>query len=228
MDIKQLMSKQVRVGGFQTGKPVKTSINLLKKESNPRRVVFQLSLFSLFLVCLGIATKILVIDQLDVLSKQESAYQKQQNLLETLRKNNNVYNDVNAQYVHYGDGELTQEESARQDRAAIMETIDRYVNVSSGIQSITIQENTATLDIDRTTLSEVASVVSALDSSEIVSHVSPSTATNEETDGTVKATIVITFTSPAAETPAEEEDSGSLAGQMGNRKIQTETEGMYN
>jgi hypothetical protein len=224
--LKKLSSIEIHRPG--SGYPKKNAINLLRQEKDPSRSVFELIVFGLFLVVLAIATKFLVIDQIQKVNTAESAYNRAQDTLEQLRDANNVYNDVNSQYVHYGDGDLTSEESARQDRAKMMEVIDQYVVVDSGIQSISIEDNTATLIIDRTTLSEVAGVVSSLRQSDIVSYVSPSTATNEENDGTVTAQIVVTFESPVSTDNTEEKSSESLSDQMADRKLQTETEGMEN
>ncbi len=224
------LKKRVSIGirGPRSNDPKKNAINLMPQEKDPARTVFELVVFGLFIAVLAVATKFLVIDQIQKVNSAEAAYNREQNTLKQLQDENNVYNDVNSQYVHYGDGDLTSEESARQDRAKMMEVIDQYVVVGSGIQSISIEDNTATLIIDRTTLSEVAGVVSALRQSDIVSYVSPSTATNEENDGTVTAQIVVTFKSPSGTDKTEEENEQSLSDQLAERKLQTETEGMGN
>ena len=219
------LKKRVSIGirGPRSNDPKKNAINLMPQEKDPTRTVFELVVFGLFIAVLAVATKFLVIDQIQKVNSAEAAYNREQNTLKQLQDENNVYNDV-----HYGDGDLTSEESARQDRAKMMEVIDQYVVVGSGIQSISIEDNTATLIIDRTTLSEVAGVVSALRQSDIVSYVSPSTATNEENDGTVTAQIVVTFKSPSGTDKTEEENEQSLSDQLAERKLQTETEGMGN
>ena len=225
-DLKKRLS--AGICALKSNDPKKNAINLLQQEKDPARTVFELVVFGLFLVVLAVATKFLVIDQIQKVNVAESAYNREEDTLKQLRDANNVYNDVNSKYVHYGDGDLTDEESARQDRAEIMKVIDQYVVVNSGIQSISIEDNTATLMIDRTTLSEVAGVVAALRQSDIVSYVSPSTATNEENDGTVTAQIGVTFKSPSGKDETTEEEKQSLSDQMAERKLQTETEGMGN
>lgn len=228
----QKMSKS---GGSARGKgkyPTKTSINLIYHENNRRRIAFDLAVFGIFLVALGIFTKFMVLDKLSAINTAQSEYNTKQEQLQELVSANSVYDDVTGQYSHYGTGYMNSDELAMQDRAKMMQVIDQDVQVDSGIKSISISGNTATLTIEKTTLSEVSDVVQALQKSDIVQYVSPSTASTGDgstNTGIVTAEISITFTSPAGTTSdSSGEEEPSLTDQLAAKKQEAESEGTEN
>ncbi|MGN8738491.1 hypothetical protein [Bilifractor sp. HCP3S3_D3] len=247
MSLKDLLSMEIGPGASGSGKkpqksstgargkgkyPTKTSINLVFHENNGKRIAFDLVVFGIFLVALGIFTKFMVLDKLNEINTAQAEYGAKQEQLKELVSSNSVYDDVSGQYSHYGTGYMNSDELAMQDRAKMMQVIDQDVQVDSGIKSISITGNTATLTIERTTLSEVSDVVQALQSSDIVQYVSPSTAStgDDSTDtGVVTAEITITFTSPTGAVSSSSGDGEpSLTDQLAAKKQEAESEGMEN
>lgn len=227
MDLKKLASKKITTpqGKF----PTKTTINLAYKEQDRNQQIVRAVTWVIIAAALIVAVKFLVFNQLQKVNTAENEYNAAVEQLTALQKSNSKYSSVNAEYVHYGAGDLNDDELHRQDREAMMKVIDKYVNVDSGIQSIEITDNTAKLTIERTTLREVSDVVSGLQKSEIVQSVSPSTASNEDYDGAVTAEITVTFVDPAGDTSStESSDDESLTDKLGDRKIQSESEGTTN
>ena len=124
----------------------------------------------------------------------------------------------------------------------MMDVIDQKVKVDSGIQSIVISGNTATLTIEKTTLAEVSDVVAALEESDIVQYVAPSTAERQAdadesvvsssgevtvpAQNYVTAQIVVTFTSPYDNTSVSSSSEETLSDQLADKKTETEQEGM--
>lgn len=230
-----------KIGG--PGYPTKTSINLLYKEKNTGHQVFVLCVFGIFLVFLAVFTKFLVIDQLARVNAAEADYQGLENQLSQMQQSNAQYDEVKAEYSHYGSGYLTSEEAARQDRAAMLDVIDSKVMNESGIRSIAISENTATVTIDGITMDRVADIVASLEDSDIVSYVNVSTAktgdgtstavqsdgsvaqTQTTGDGTVTADIAVTFQSPSGTTTDTSQDQQSLTDQLAEQKAAAESTG---
>ncbi len=204
---------QIQIGGGGSRKyPVKTKINLIEKENRLKQNVIAIVVFACFMCALAVFTKFMVVDKINEVSQAEQRYNTAQEALDTLKAQNENYDRVAEEYSHYGNSMLNDDELSLQDRAKMMDVIDQKVKVDSGIQSIVISGNTATLTIEKTTLAEVSDVVAALEESDIVQYVAPSTAERQaDADETVvsssgevltpvqnyvTAQIVVTFTSP--------------------------------
>lgn len=234
---------QIQIGGGANRKyPTKTKINLIEKENRLKQNVVALVIFACFMCLLAVFTKFMVIDKLNEVSRAEQQYNTELTALQTLQAQNENYDRVAQEYSHYGNSMLNDDELSLQDRAKMMDVIDQKVKVDSGIQSIVISGNTATLTIEKTTLAEVSDVVAALEESDIVQYVAPSTAErqvdsgesvisssgeeNVESQNYVTAQIVVTFTTPYDSTVSSSSDEESLSDQLADRKTETEQEGM--
>jgi len=249
LGLKEVLSMEVRPGASRKNKemqkkggkapnkgryPEKTYINLVYHENNRRQIIFDLVAFGIFVIALGIFTKFMVLDKLAAINTAQETYNEKKAQLDELVSSNSVYDDVTGKYTHYGTGYMNSDELAMQDRAKMMQVIDQDVQVDSGIKSISISGNTATLTIERTTLSEISDVVQALQSSDIVQYVSPSTAStgdgsSDTNNGVVTAEIAITFTSPAGTTSSSSgSDDTSLTDQLAQNKAAVESEGTDN
>lgn len=174
--------------------PDKTSINLLMQDKSVRDPKFQILLFVLFALILGVFVKFMVIDKLAEAYEAERAYTQMQTQIEQLRASNEKYDQVREEYSHYGNGYLNDEERAEQDRLAMMRVIKSTVISKSGIQSVEISGNVATLTIDNIRLRTVSDIVASLEKDDLVSFVTVSTAgTNTDSNAMVTATVIINF-----------------------------------
>lgn len=234
---------QIQIGGGGSRKyPVKTKINLIEKENRLKQNVIAIVVFACFMCALAVFTKFMVVDKINEVSQAEQRYNTAQEVLDTLKAQNENYDRVAEEYSHYGNSMLNDDELSLQDRAKMMDVIDQKVKVDSGIQSIVISGNTATLTIEKTTLAEVSDVVAALEESDIVQYVAPSTAERQaDADETVvsssgevltpvqnyvTAQIVVTFTSPYDNSSVSSSSEETLSDQLADRKTETEQEGM--
>lgn len=234
---------QIQIGGGGSRKyPVKTKINLIEKENRLKQNVIAIVVFACFMCVLAVFTKFMVVDKINEVSQAEQRYNTAQEALDTLKAQNENYDRVAEEYSHYGNSMLNDDELSLQDRAKMMDVIDQKVKVDSGIQSIVISGNTATLTIEKTTLAEVSDVVAALEESDIVQYVAPSTAERQaDADETVvsssgevltpvqnyvTAQIVVTFTSPYDHSSVSSSSEETLSDQLADRKTETEQEGM--
>lgn len=159
--------------------PTKTSINLVYKEKETGKNMMALVLFGVFLVLLAIFTKFMVIDQLAAVNAAEGLYRTRENQLNTLRQSNSVYDQVEAEYSHFGIGYLSQAELDRHDRVNMLDVIDDKVGISKGIRTIQISENTAVLSFLTLELKDMSTIVSRLEESEYVSYVTVSKSATE-------------------------------------------------
>lgn len=234
---------QIQIGGGGKRKyPAKTKINLIEKENRLKQNVIAIVVFACFMCVLAVFTKFMVVDKINEVSQAEQRYNTAQEALDTLKAQNENYDRVAEEYSHYGNSMLNDDELSLQDRAKMMDVIDQKVKVDSGIQSIVISGNTATLTIEKTTLAEVSDVVAALEESDIVQYVAPSTAERQaDADETVvsssgevltpvqnyvTAQIVVTFTSPYDHSSVSSSSEETLSDQLADRKTETEQEGM--
>lgn len=156
--------------------PTKTSINLVYKEKNTGKNLAALGLFALFLVALAVFTKFMVLDQLAAVTAAENLYNTRQSQLAALEKSNLVYDQVEAEYSHFGIGYLSDEELNRHDRENMLKVIDQKVGISQGIRSIQIAENTVTISFLTLELKDMSTIISRLEESEFVSYVTVSRA----------------------------------------------------
>lgn len=160
--------------------PTKTSINLVYKEKKTGKNLTALALFGVFLVLLAIFTKFMVLDQIAAVNAAENLLDTRQRQLSTLQRSNSIYDQVEAEYSHFGIGYLSQAERDRHDRVNMLDVIDEKVGISKGIRTIQISENTAVLSFLTLELKDMSTIVSRLEESEYVSYVTVSKATTED------------------------------------------------
>jgi len=197
--------------------PTKTSINLAYKEKKTGKNLTALALFGVFLVLLAVFTKFMVLDQIAAVNAAENLLDTRQRQLSTLQRSNSVYDQVEAEYSHFGIGYLSQDERDRHDRVNMMDVIDDKVGISKGIRTIQISENTAVLSFLTLELKDMSTIISRLEESEYVSYVTASRATttdyvityvnefgeritdvDDETREAVTNYITVVFKTPAA------------------------------
>jgi len=202
--------------------PSKTTINLLPEDRTKKKNTTAVVVFLLFMVGLALFTKFLVIDKINELNDAKREYLDLQAEVEALKEYNADYDEVLDEYNHHGVAYLSNEEIVIQSREKVLDLIDSEINASNGIAEITVKDNVADITMESVTLSDVATVVGALEESEIVQYVLVDTADSNVTDSgdKVDAEIQVTFVDAVeitdntaeleaeAEALAEEEDEG--------------------
>lgn len=194
--------------------PEKTSINLAQLNEDPGKKKRTWALFGVYVVGLLVFVHFGVFNQIRKINELEAAYHTAENQLSALQESNSDYDEVRAQYSHYGNGYLNDEEAVLQDRMDILDVVEKDVENTGALVGLSVSGNTAQLQIDSQKLANVSEIVSKLESEDIVSYVTVSTsATNnanyssESTDSsrTVLTTLTVTFKDAVSEEEGESE-----------------------
>ncbi len=196
--------------------PQASAINLFIVEKHTKQNLIAIGLFMVYLVLLGLFTKYMIIDQLAVIDRMERAYQDRQQTLEDIKNENSIYEEVRAEYSHYGNGYLNDEERALEDRMEILKVIEEQLLSKDALQNIAITDNVATLTINSEKLANVSQIVASLEDYPIVEYVTVSnSATNERYIGQEEKTsgVVTTMTIFFRDANAEEETQTTGEGQ---------------
>ena len=117
-DLKMLAGMQI--GGSRY--PEKRRINLYQRRIKKSTVVLELAAFALFgFVRVGV---LLPMQQAD---HAEMVYQNMASQLETMRAANGIFNDVSAEYAHYGSSFMSDEEKNTPDRLVMINTLETKI-----------------------------------------------------------------------------------------------------
>lgn len=190
MNIKNLANIKI---GKKEKYPEKTSVNLLFKEKEYTDPKYQIIIFVIFLIILGVFVKFMVIDLITDAAKAQSDYSNMQTNISQLQEHNKDYAKIRKEYSKYGNGYLNDDEKSEVDRATIMSVIND--NISTDITSIDISGNVAKVTVDGVSLKTVSSIVSDIEDSSSVSYVNVSTAGSGTSGNAVTATLSVTFKS---------------------------------
>ncbi|MDD6282231.1 MAG: hypothetical protein PUA70_02265 [Oribacterium sp.] len=195
--LRQLIHRKLGKGGAY---PSKRTINLLENEHKTGETIFTLSLFLIFLVFLFGFSRLFVADQLQRADEAENRYQQVEQSLNKIKEANQVYDDVESRYSHYGKGYLNDQERAEADRLTMLDVIEEKVHPSGGIRSITITDNTAELSVEISQADRMPEIIADLESSPYVNYATATTeGTVDQNDGAlsyVETDITIIFRSP--------------------------------
>lgn len=176
--------------------PEKRSLNLCHLNENPHKTAKTWGLFAVYLVCLALFANFAVMKPLQKINQLEASYNQQQQTLSTMQNANADYEQVRAEYSHYGNGYLNDQEAVLEDRLDMIDVIESQLLNQGALAGVNITGNTAELTIDSEKLGNVSGIVAQLEQSDIVSYVTVSTSTNdgaEDTSGTVLSTMTIVF-----------------------------------
>lgn len=176
--------------------PEKRSLNLCRLNENPHKTAKTWGLFAVYLVCLALFANFAVMKPLQKINQLEASYNQQQQTLSKMQNANADYEQVRAEYSHYGNGYLNDQEAVLEDRLDMIDVIESQLLNQGALAGVNITGNTAELTIDSEKLGNVSGIVAQLEQSDIVSYVTVSTSTNdgaEDTSGTVLSTMTIVF-----------------------------------
>ena len=110
----------MQIGGSRY--PEKRRINLYQRRIKKSTVVLELAAFALFgFVRVGV---LLPMQQAD---HAEMVYQNMASQLETMRAANGIFNDVSAEYAHYGSSFMSDEEKNTPDRLVMINTLETKI-----------------------------------------------------------------------------------------------------
>lgn len=192
--------------------PEKRSLNLCHLNENPHKTAKTWGLFAVYLVCLALFANFAVMKPLQKINQLEASYNQQQQTLSTMQNANADYEQVRAEYSHYGNGYLNDQEAVLEDRLDMIDVIESQLLNQGALAGVNITGNTAELTIDSEKLGNVSGIVAQLEQSDIVSYVTVSTSTNDgavDTSGTVLSTMTIVFKDVAVDNSNAAADAAS-------------------
>ena len=160
--------------------PSKTSINLMIVESHTKSHIATMLATLVIAVGLLVFAKYMILDKIDEVNRMGQYYYQQSGMLATLKRNNEKFNEVQAEFGRYGTNFLNESEIAEQDRMEILKVIEEELLDKDALQTISITENVAKVTINSSKLKNVSQVVFNLENRDNVEYVTVSTSTSEE------------------------------------------------
>ena len=142
--------------------PTKRTINFIsnKQEKSDRLSVI---LFAVFLLFLALFVKFGVVDQLNKVSRAESAYAILEGRLNSLKSELSDYDAVSNEYNEIIGNFLNDNERSYMDRTDILKMVQQDVMANVEIKSISISGNRIRISTGVTTLNTVSEIVKILD-----------------------------------------------------------------
>ena len=122
-DLKMLAGMQI--GGSRY--PEKRRIHLYQRRIKKSTVVLELAAFALFGVALYVFVRVGVLLPMQQADHAEMVYQNMASQLETMRAANGIFNDVSAEYAHYGSSFMSDEEKNTPDRLVMINTLETKI-----------------------------------------------------------------------------------------------------
>ena len=122
-DLKMLAGMQI--GGSRY--PEKRRINLYQRRIKKSTVVLELAAFALFGVALYVFVRVGVLLPMQQADHAEMVYHNMASQLETMRAANGIFNDVSAEYAHYGSSFMSDEEKNTPDRLVMINTLETKI-----------------------------------------------------------------------------------------------------
>lgn len=189
--------------------PSKTTINLVDCDRAQVKLGRNVAVFAVALVAIAVFAKFGVIDVMAAASASSARVAVAQSQLSALEQNNADYDQLQERYAAYAVNSLSDEEKALVDRGTVLELLQTTVANVADLQSVSLSGNTVLLQFSNTSLDDVSQVVASLESNELVSNVSISTARSGRDDNVVSTVTVSLGTSLEALEEASGEGEGA-------------------
>lgn len=122
-DLKMLAG--IQIGGSRY--PEKRRINLYQRRIKKSTVVLELAAFGAFCAVLYVFVRVGVLLPMQQADHAELVYQNMAAQLETMRSANSVFDEVSAEYAHYGSSFMSEEEKNTPDRLVVINTLETKI-----------------------------------------------------------------------------------------------------
>ncbi len=206
--------------GRQVGKlPDKTSINLFIEEKHTGKNMAEIAIFLVFMCGVALFSKVCVQGKLDEIGRLESNYHLMETQVEAAKASLEPYEEIRAEYSHYGNGYLSSEEASLQDRMEILGLVEEELMQSDALLSLSMSGNVATLSINSAKLASVSDVTARLEESPLVTYVVVSNAATKDQNASqtgtaadnVISSMTIYFTPAGTENESAETNNVSVS-----------------
>lgn len=133
-DLKSIANMQI--GGPKY--PKKRRINLYQKQVKKGKTAAELGAFAVFMVFVYGFSQVGVVYPLRRAEQAEALYAQTERQLQLLQKSNEVFDEVTAEYAHYGNGYLNEEEKKLPDRRMMLDSLRSQIFPLTTVASVSI------------------------------------------------------------------------------------------
>lgn len=136
------------MAGMQIGGPrypKKRRINLYQKKVKKEKVAAELAAFAVFMAALFGFSQTCVIRPLKELDRAETLYARTEQELKELKRITEVYDEVTAEYAHYGNGYKNEEEKKRPDRLVMLNCLKTQIFPLAEVSAVSITSDQMSL-----------------------------------------------------------------------------------
>ncbi|MDD6258197.1 MAG: hypothetical protein PUA69_02960 [Erysipelotrichaceae bacterium] len=181
--------------------PSKTTMNFIPEADRNSRNGVNIVWFVVFLLCLGVFVKFMVIDQLQKVNEQEAQYNEMQAEISQLTSDNKDDKDLEAQYNDIVGSFLNDDERNSMNRSEMLKMIDDDIVPHVSVKSVSVTGNQITVTTGTTNLNTVSEIISILQKDDRNGYVTVTTTSASDSDQSdlVNAEIVITYGSDTSD-----------------------------
>jgi len=202
------LNSDIRIGAKSSVYPSKKTMNLMQHERTAQKLPGLILIGILGLVVLAFVVKLGVIDPLHSYYEQKQQLADLQSQLDQYTAQLADYSDVETKYRCYSYGYLTDEESALVDVLSAVDKSKAIIDQYGSVDSITVSQNTISIDCTVSALNDVSNIVADFYEEPEVMSVTVGNASDEQEDGGIHSSLVVTLMKPDTETTAEGGEQG--------------------
>lgn len=167
-NIKAFIGKQIGDSRY----PDKKRINLYQKEWNARTAVIGISGYAVSMLLTILVVNYGIFTPLKQAERAERTYVNMENTLLRLCEENQIMDEVEKEYAHFGNGYQKEEESMLPDRILMLETLKtRLAPYCLGISTVSISDDRLETECVLRSGNVIAELVRNLEEDEHVRHV---------------------------------------------------------
>lgn len=141
-DLKSIANMQI--GGPKY--PKKRRINLYQKQVQKGKIAAELGVFVVFMGLVYGFSQFGVVRLLNEADQAEALYVATEQQLHALEKSNEVYEEVQAEYAHYGNGYLNEEEKQIPDRRMMLDSLKSQIFPLTAVSTVSITSDQMSLE----------------------------------------------------------------------------------
>lgn len=133
-DLKSIAN--MKIGGPRY--PKKRRINLYQKQVKKGKIAAELGVFAVFMIFVYGFSQFGVVYPLRRADQAEAIYAQTEQQLQNLQKSNAVFDEVTAEYAHYGNGYLNEDEKKIPDRRMVLDSLRSRIFPLTTVASVSI------------------------------------------------------------------------------------------
>ena len=188
--------------------PTKTTMNLMQHESTAQKLPGRILVGMLAAAVLLLLAKVAVYDPLTAYRAEQNTLEQRETELAGYTAQLSDYQDVETRYRCYSYGYLTEEEAALVDVLRLVDASKTILDRYGSLASLAVSQNAVSVVCRVSALSDLSRIVSDFYDLPEVTSVTVGSASDAESDGTIRASFVVTAANPASDTAAAKGGEG--------------------